>query len=181
MPVVDKLANRYFKAFAPLPSVMQIESQVSLVLMNTLKVLDKPRENSGGIVDIARTHMPPKKPLPDDIQTFLDKAENGVIYFSFGSMAKVSELPINIIQTFVDVFVELDMNVLWKFEDDSWKFPDNIMIRSWLPQNDILAHKNVKLFISHGGTLGIIEGTYHAVPMLAIPVFGDHVRISLLE
>lgn len=29
-----------------------------------------------------------------------------------------------------------------------------------MPQSDILAHKNIKLFISHGGMFGLIEGTH---------------------
>jgi glucuronosyltransferase len=91
-------------------------------------------------------------------------------------MAKISGLPRETIQAFIDVFVKLGLRVLWKFEDETWQFPENIMIRNWLPQNGILAHKNMKLFISHGGTLGMIEGTYHGIPMLAIPVFGDHVN-----
>jgi glucuronosyltransferase len=77
-------------------------------------------------------------------------------------------LPKEKIQAFIDVFVKLGLRVVWKFEDPSWKFPDNILARDWLPQNAILAHRNVKLFISHSGTLGIIEGTYHGVPMLGI-------------
>lgn len=43
----------------------------------------------------------------------------------------------------------------------------------WLPQNDILAHPNIRLFISHCGLGGVIEAKFHGVPILAIPVFGD--------
>jgi len=50
------------------------------------------------------------------------------------------------------------------------------MIRKWLPQSDILAHKNVVLFITHGGLFGTQEGLYRGVPMLFIPLYGDQVN-----
>lgn len=45
-----------------------------------------------------------------------------------------------------------------------------------MPQNDILAHPNVVLFISHGGLLGTIESLHHGVPILSVPFFGDQFR-----
>lgn len=45
-----------------------------------------------------------------------------------------------------------------------------------MPQNDILAHRNVILFISHGGMFGTGESLYHGVPLLLIPFFGDQFR-----
>lgn len=50
------------------------------------------------------------------------------------------------------------------------------MIRKWMPQNDILAHPNVVLFISHGGLFGTSESLYHGVPLLLVPFFGDQHR-----
>ena len=72
-----------------------------------------------------------------------------------------------------DVFRNIKQNVLWKFEDDSLTdVPSNVKIIKWAPQNDILAHKNVVLFISHGGGFGTTESLWNGVPMLIIPFFG---------
>ena len=50
---------------------------------------------------------------------------------------------------------------------------DNIKLMSWLPQNDILGHPKTRLFIGHAGINGIVESTYHGVPMILAPFFGD--------
>lgn len=34
-------------------------------------------------------------------------------------------------------------------------------------------HENLLLVISQGGLLSITEATYHGVPMIGIPIFGD--------
>lgn len=42
-----------------------------------------------------------------------------------------------------------------------------------MPQSDVLAHKNIILFITHGGVFGTQEGIHRGVPMLFIPFYGD--------
>ena len=53
---------------------------------------------------------------------------------------------------------------------------DNVKLLSWLPQNDILGHPKTRLFIGHAGVNGILESSYHGVPMICSPFFGDQFR-----
>lgn len=89
-------------------------------------------------------------------------------------------MPADKLNAFVESFRSLKQKVLWKFEDDSIKnLPPNVMVRKWLPQSDILAHRNVVLFVTHGGVFGTQEGLYHGIPMLMIPFYGDQFRNSI--
>lgn len=38
----------------------------------------------------------------------------------------------------------------------------NVVLRKWLPQNDVLGHRHVKL-------LSILESVWYGVPMLGVP------------
>ena len=49
----------------------------------------------------------------------------------------------------------------------------NIKAVEWLPQNDLLAHKDIKAFVSHVGHNSLYEAAYHGVPVVAFPLFGD--------
>ena len=52
----------------------------------------------------------------------------------------------------------------------------------WLPQNDLLAHKDIKAFVSHVGHNSLYEAAYNGVPVVAFPLFGDqHANAKLAE
>lgn len=77
---------------------------------------------------------------------------------------------------FLKAFAELPQyNFLWKFDSTEFPFklPSNVLIKKWMPQNDILAHKNVKAFITHAGLCGSHEAIWHSVPMIGIPFLLD--------
>ncbi|KAF2894415.1 hypothetical protein ILUMI_11759, partial [Ignelater luminosus] len=109
-----------------------------------------------------------------DLEEIMNSAKNGVILLSLGTNIKSANLKDEIKQTFLKVFAKLSQTVLWKFETDDLKtVPKNVIIRKWLPQNDILGHPNIKLFLSHGGSLSTQEAMYHGVPVVGIPFFSD--------
>ena len=85
-------------------------------------------------------------------------------------------MPEHIKQMFVRVFARIPQRVFWKWEMDNLNvntLPASVKIVNWLPQQDLLAHSNARLFISHGGLFGTQESTYHGVPILGLPLGRD--------
>lgn len=175
LPAHDKLAQEHFSSLeGPLPSVFDLEKSISMIFVNSHFAMIKPRPLMPGMVNVAGAHIQPVKPLPDDLQAFMDDAEHGVIFMSLGSFLQSSMMPREKKETILSVFGSLKQRVLWKFEsDDLPELPSNVMVRKWLPQSDILAHPKLVLFIAHGGLFGTIEASYRGVPVLFMPFFGD--------
>lgn len=70
---------------------------------------------------------------------------------------------------------KLRQRVIIKWESDTPPkgLPKNAIVRKWLPQGDILAHRNIQLFISHCGLSSVNEAKFRGVPILGIPLFTD--------
>ena len=109
-----------------------------------------------------------------ELNAFVSGAKDGLILFSMGSIVQGKDMPDEMRQKFLNVFSRLKQRVLWKWEtDDMPGLPANVKLSKWVPQQDVLGHPNTKLFITHGGLLSTQEATYHGVPLLGIPIFGD--------
>ena len=49
----------------------------------------------------------------------------------------------------------------------------NVKVMDWLPQNDLLGHKDIKAFVSHVGHNSLYETAYHGVPVVGFPLFAE--------
>ncbi|XP_054744472.1 UDP-glycosyltransferase UGT5-like [Anastrepha obliqua] len=182
MPRMQKMAEQHFEGFieGAFPQVSELVQNISLMLINSHRGVDAPRPSMPGLVNVGGIHIKPAKPLPSDLQAYLDNSPHGVIYFCLGSYLQSTDIPAAKIELLLNAFAQLKQNVLWKFENSSIaQLPSNVKIYKWLPQNDILAHHNLKLFITHGGIFSTQEGIYWGVPMLCIPFFGDQHRNAM--
>ncbi|CAH1102049.1 unnamed protein product [Psylliodes chrysocephalus] len=149
-------------------------NNVSFYLLNTHESISESVPQVPSAINVGGFHINPPKELPKDLKKYLDNADDGVIYFSMGSNIQLSKVKPEIRDTLTKVLRKLKQRVLWKYDEDTLhRKPDNVKLGKWFPQSDILAHPNVKLFITHGGLLSTLETIYHGVPVLALPVFGD--------
>ncbi|KAL3267335.1 hypothetical protein HHI36_011466 [Cryptolaemus montrouzieri] len=170
IPYQNKQLHKYYP---DAPQVNDLIYNTSLLLINADPSVYDPIPKVPNVINIAGYHIAKPKPLPKDIEIILNNAKHGVVYFSLGSNLKSKFIAKEKIEIILRVLSRLKETVLWKFEDDLPGKPANVIIQKWFPQNDILAHKNVKLFITHGGLYSTIESIYHGVPMLGFPFFGD--------
>ncbi|XP_012258373.2 UDP-glycosyltransferase UGT5-like isoform X2 [Athalia rosae] len=175
MPEQQALAEKYFgDSGVEITDLEETERQANFVLINTHPAFSTPRPYMANMKNVAGMHIKPNKPLPLDLQRYIDSSKNGVILFSLGSAMQSILIPEHLTQALKGAFERLPFDILWKWENDTMtNKPKNVRIGKWLPQNDILAHPNVKLFITHGGISSTMETVHHGVPVVGIPLFGD--------
>ncbi|XP_018027156.1 UDP-glycosyltransferase UGT5 [Hyalella azteca] len=175
-PIQDEITKR----FPDLPSFREMARNVSLTLMNShfstsLVVPLLPNQ-----VEVGGLHIEPTKRLPKDLSDFLS-GTTPVVYMSLGSVARSSAMPQEYKDIFFSAFAKLPYKVLWKFEEEPQQKLKNVFVQKWMPQQDILAHPNVKVFISHCGLLGSLEALHLGTPILGLPVFADQPKNAKLH
>ena len=114
--------------------------------------------------------------LPDDYLDFIDSHES-IVYISFGTMfmppndqmmriyeaIKISDPKVGYILSLKDYADSYDMMKQAESERT------NFMVKTWVPQREVLAHPKTKLFLTHCGANGAIEAMYYGVAMLGFP------------
>lgn len=169
--------------FGPdLPNLRDIERKAVLAFVNAHPSIDVPEPLPPNIIAVGGLQTRPSKPLPYDIETFINSSRVATVYFALGTNVRSDKLGLQTQLALLKAFGRMtEYNFLWKFETDSLPagaIPKNVLLQPWLPQNDILAHPKVRAFITHAGTLSMHEATWHAVPMIAVPFVIDQIRSS---
>ncbi|XP_069165915.1 UDP-glycosyltransferase UGT5 isoform X1 [Procambarus clarkii] len=179
--IVPTVQKEISAQFPELPPLLDLERNMSLTLINGHFSTGIPLPLLPSQVEVGGMHCRPASPLPQDLESWIIGAGSaGVVYFSLGSVARGTSVPVKYRDFLIEAFRRLPQRVLWKHEEELENLPDNVMINKWLPQQDILAHHNVKVFISHCGFLSLQEAIYHATPLLALPIYSDQPRNAKL-
>lgn len=178
-PVLDKMVREYFQ-YDDLPYVPDLDRLSKVLLVNAHYSIDFPEPAPPNLIPVGGLQIKEAKPVPDDLEKFINAGRKGAVLFSLGTNIRSDELGKERQILLIEAMRQLtDYNFLWKFESDlDLKLPKNVMIRKWMPQNDILAHPKVKGFITHAGLLSMHEASWHGVPMIGIPFIADQHRVS---
>lgn len=77
-----------------------------------------------------------------NLENIIQASEEGVIYFSTGSMLLSETFHSEKLQAMFDAFSELSYTVLWKAKrerfPDGLNIPKNVHFQEWMPQLDIM-------------------------------------------
>ena len=176
LPQIDKIVR---KVFPDMPYIEELTKRTKIVLMNSHPAVQLIEPMMPNVISVGGLHITKPKSLPHDLEEIIQQANKGVILFSLGTNVRSDSLGDERIKNIIKAMKEFpDYQFFWKFESKNMPIdvPNNVHIRKWLPQNDILVHPKIKLFISHSGLLSIQEAVYHGVPLIGFPVFADQFK-----
>lgn len=168
------------KIFGPnLPYADDLDKRTALMLVNSNPAVDYPDSLPPNIIQVGGLQIKDAKPVPKEFDDFLRKGKKGAVLMTLGTNVRSDEIGQERIDIVLEAFRQIpEYNFLWKFETSEMlkNLPSNVKISDWLPQNDILAHPSLKLFITHAGLLSTHEATWWGVPMVGIPLIADQHR-----
>ncbi|XP_045924747.1 UDP-glucuronosyltransferase 2C1-like [Micropterus dolomieu] len=151
----------------------QLMLDADLWLMRADFVFEFPRPTMPNVIYMGGFQCKPAEPLPEHLEEFVQSSgEHGVIIMSLGTF--VSELPADLTNEIAAAFAKLPQKVIWRHRGDRpATLGNNTLIVDWMPQNNLLGHPKIKVFVAHGGTNGVQEAIYHGVPVVGLPLFFD--------
>ena len=166
----DNAVQRYAPE-KPYISLYDLQAKALLWIVDHHIVLDYSRPALPNVKHVGNLITLQPQPLSQDYQEFMDRANNGAVIVSFGSILK--NLPRDTIHKFIKSFQQTKYKFVIRYSTKDFENSDKILFVDWLPQYDLLRHKNTRLLITHCGTHSIQEALFAGIPMIGIPVMLD--------
>ncbi len=115
----EALLDKHFPGEAR-RSLLQMEKDVRLIIhYGHPLIMDGNRPVAPNYQYIGMMNCRPPKKLPENLQAFMDSgSEHGVIYVSFGSVLKASQMSEDKRKLLLSVFSKLKQKVIWKWETE---------------------------------------------------------------
>ncbi|XP_038206836.1 UDP-glucosyltransferase 2-like [Zerene cesonia] len=165
------------RMFGPGDKLETLAQNYSLILSNSHFSINEVRPLVPALVEVGGLHLNDAQAMPKNLQNILDNSNEGVVYWSFGSMSRIETIPSDKLAQIFHVMSQLPQIFLVKMNrallSSNLTVPENVFTMDWIPQYKTLCHPNVKVFISHGGLLGTQEAVACGVPMLILPLYAD--------
>uniref|UniRef100_A0A0N4ZU08 glucuronosyltransferase n=1 Tax=Parastrongyloides trichosuri TaxID=131310 RepID=A0A0N4ZU08_PARTI len=165
------------KEYTDNEDLWDLSQNVRILFINGERFLDFPRPFPIGITFMGEVGKKNQgKSLPKNIENIIKQAKKGIIIFSLGTVSNTTNMPKQMIHSFVEAFGQFpDYHILWRMEMDvpeANKYK-NIHLLKWLPQKDLMKHSSTKMLIAHGGYNSFLEASQTGVPVILMPLFAD--------
>ena len=152
------------------PSKILQEAMLYFYRHNDLMQFPLPKAQN--IIHVSDLTVEDASPLPAEFESILGSTNNSVILFSIGT--NLQDIPDDLARKLCSAFRMLPpSNIVILKAGPISNCSNNVIIKPWLPQNALLAHPKVKLFITHCGVKSYIESAYHGTPMIGLPIALD--------
>uniref|UniRef100_A0A914V172 glucuronosyltransferase n=1 Tax=Plectus sambesii TaxID=2011161 RepID=A0A914V172_9BILA len=168
---------------ADFPHLDKIAGDSALIFVNSEEFLDFPRPILHKTVYVGGLGLKESKPLDEKYEKLMNIGRKGTVLVSLGSIVKTSGMPMPLKEQLFAAFTHFpDYYFLFKIDKadsvskELAKGAKNVQVVEWMPQVDLLGHKNMKVFITHGGLNGVMEAAYAGVPMITVGMFADQYR-----
>ncbi|VDL75737.1 unnamed protein product [Nippostrongylus brasiliensis] len=166
------------------PDIVEVAKKCPLVMVNSNELYELPRPTLAKVVNIGGIGIQIKdaKPLSKEFQQIVD-AHEGIVVFSFGSVAPAHRMPEAWKKAFLEAFARFPkIGFIMKYEgtDLGDRLPPNVRLSKWIPQADLLGNPKTVALISHGGYNSLQEAITAGVPLVTVALFGDQPRNAKL-
>ncbi|XP_011858394.1 PREDICTED: UDP-glucuronosyltransferase 2B1-like [Vollenhovia emeryi] len=182
LPNIQRIAEKYVgHAIRPLHEIEK--DSINILLINSYCAFELAIPLPPNSLEIGGLHVQPIAgdevvTYPKNVHVFLDEAKSGAIVISFGTNVRWKSVGLDKIKAVILALSKLKQRVLWKLDIEgdigaSFQMPDNVMALKWIPQKEVLSHKNVKAVWMHAGLLSTQEAIWEGIPMIVTPFFMD--------
>ncbi|KAF7639096.1 hypothetical protein Mgra_00001328 [Meloidogyne graminicola] len=188
---IDPLTQIFRKHYgSTFPDLRDIVAESPFVFVNVDELVDFPRPIFSNIVYIGglgiseeNKNKNGKNELQEPFNKEMSKGKKGIIFFSMGTIMQTKDMDENFRRNVLKAFSQLpDYHFIMKISKDDTltlnitKSVKNVFVTEWAPQNAILKHPRLKLFITHGGYNSIMESARAGIPLIAMGFFADQYR-----
>lgn len=161
IPIQQRMLERIFPHATNWPTIDAIRRSVALVLLDTHVTFAPTRPYTPNMIEVGGMHINQEhESLSPKVRKFLDEATNGAIVLSLGSNVLLSKLPEVEREAILNAFSAYPKIRFLIKCDDPVVIPSHaeadVLVEPWLTQKAVLAHPNVRVFITHAGLLSVM-------------------------
>ncbi|KAF8362025.1 hypothetical protein PRIPAC_88948 [Pristionchus pacificus] len=177
-PVERVFKKKYGEDF---PNIADLIADSAFTLTNSDPFLDFAKPTLKKVIEIGGIGVRKAKQIDEEWESILSLRSRTVVV-SFGTVARAFLMPLQMKKSLAKAFSRFsDTTFVWKYEkpEDKDEFAagmDNVILREWLPQNDLLEDDRVRGFLTHAGKGSFFEAASRGKSSLLVPLFGDQLR-----